>query len=355
MPTSDAGLRRREASRPGQEPTQGRLSPVHQAKAIDWLDLLRIPLWLALKPLYSVAPPTVLFRLAGLWGRLDTWFSPLHAEVLSAVSEHLGERLTEPEQRLVARRYLQMRRKSRFARLWPQVRSFVDSESIPVEGREHLDGALAAGRGAVLISAHFGYARLIKPILRAHGSDVLLVGIDPERHGPQDFPPYFTRFGSYVHTRLLRLPRASALDERWNRTVGGDLGTGINLQAHLAALDANRPIAVLADGRAAHVERYVSVLGVEVQLASGPVSLCRKTGASLLPVFAIDDPTSEGPGNIKLLICEPLELQVTDDAGADLQANLEAFAAVYERVTLRHPHNFTWAWVANAAFSNPFR
>jgi KDO2-lipid IV(A) lauroyltransferase len=165
--------------------------------------------------------------------------------------------------------------------------------------------------------------------------------------------PHLTRFGSLVHTKLLRLPRASFFDARWQGAAGSDLRTGLNVRSLLAALERNEALVILADGRAARALYPIPVGGVDVYFAPGSVSLARQTGAALLPAFVVDEPEQKGPSTLRLVIHPPLELQVTGDRNADLRANLQQFASVYEQQMRTHPHNFHWSWVRNGVLDRP--
>lgn len=317
-----------------------------QPKKFEWQDLLRLPVWVISKPLYAVAPPSFFFRVATLRGSLEALTARDRARLRLEVERHL----TPDGASRVVRRYLQFRLRARFTSVWPQLRDFDGAGDIEVAGLEHLNSALEARKGVILVSAHFGHSRLIKPILRTHGYSPLLVGPPHDAPGPQDFPPYFTRFGSRVHTSLLRLPRTSRFHLPWSVTVGTDIVTELNLRGPLAALARNEILIILLDGRIARVGRDIPVLGIEIPFASGSVSLARKTGCPVLPAFVVDDPRRHGAKAMKLMIGEPLDFQVTENPNADLQANLSQFARVYAEVIRAYPHNFDWVRVRDGVF-----
>ncbi len=269
---------------------------------------------------------------------------------MQAVEHSLPTR-SRDELRLIGIRYFRFRTMVHMTRLWPQIRGFAGCEKVGVDGLHHLDTALEAGNGAILVTAHFGHARLIKPLLRSLGRESLLVG--PTGSAAPDIPPLFTRFGNLVHTRLLRLPRASRRHARWMRTVGEDLPIGLNVRPHLAALQRNRTLIILTEGRAATMHWHVPVLGIEVPFAPGALRLARKAGAAALPTFVVDDPQRPEPAGLRLVIHPPLELQLTEDANADLETNLRRFASVYETQVRTHPHNWHWAWVERGEFGRP--
>lgn len=292
---------------------------------VELRDLYRLPLWVMTKAMYAYAPASLFFWMANIRGSADWLCRPLRREIAGKLERHLGEERDDPELRLIARRYMQFRWRSRFAMLWPQIGGFAGAEAIAADGLDHLDRALERGKGVILLSAHYGHSRLIKPILRSRGRHALLVGMPPG--GPSPITPQFTRLGALVHDRLLRLPRRWKFDDRWDETVGTDLPAGINLRDHLAALARNEIMIVLADGRAAQMLRSVSVVGVEVLLSTGAVGIARHTGAAALPVFVVDDADRTESIGLRLLIGPPLNLQVTDNARADLRVNLAATSA----------------------------
>lgn len=333
-------------------PTASLLSPEqHQAARngaplIALRDFYRIPLWLASTPLYMFASPSIFFWLADLRGTID-WLRPRRRrKVLSRLERHLGDEYSQPELHVIARRYMQSRRRWDLTTTWPQMRGFTGAQEIAVDGLEHLDRALSGGNGVIILAAHYGYTRLIKPVLRSLGSEPLLFASPPM----PTFGPRFSIMGELVHDRILRLPRMSLFDRRCWETVGSDLIVGLNLRECISALKRNRIVIILADGRTARVLRRFSVLGLQVELSSGAVSIARQTGAAALPAFVVDDPELGGAMRLRLAIGAPLEIQATDDAHADLEANLRRFAAVYDRVAREYPHNWEWYLVKDGVF-----
>ena len=317
-----------------------------QPKLAEAADLYRVPVWVGEKLLYTFAPIRLLLRLASLRGTIDSFASPLRTDAASALERHLGEAMPASERARLVRRHLQYRRRARFARLWPQIRGFAGADDVEVEGLRHLDDALAQGRGAILVSAHFGYARLIKPILHSRGRRVLLTG--NLRPGMPDFSAELfglsplTRFGSVVHTRLLRLPRWSRLDPRFQETTAVDLPVQLDIRPYVAALERNEVLVILADGRRAQALRRIPILGVEVALAPGAVSVARATGAPALPVFVVDDDRSKRGVGLRLVIHPPLELQRSEDPVDDAHVNLRRFAAVLEEYVRACPQDWHW-------------
>jgi lauroyl/myristoyl acyltransferase len=317
--------------------------PSTSPKLLAPSDVYQIPVWALTKAIYSLAPISVQLRYANFRGIVASHRSPIRAEISAALERHVGEGRTARDLRVVARRYFQYRCRGRVATLWPQIRELSGSD-VEIAGAHWLDEALSGGKGAIVVTAHYGHTRLLKPILRAHGYDALLVG-----HGRSNAPPeVFTRLGQFVHTRLLRLP--SRADERRKRTIGADLPAALNLRPHLAALRRNQVLIILADGYAARALTPIPVVGITAHFASGAVSLARTTGAPAVPAFVVDEPWRRQPHGLRLVVHPPLELQMTDDPKADHEVSLRRFAAVYEEQILAHPQNCHWIWVRQGAF-----
>lgn len=292
-------------------------------------DLLRLPGWLLAKAFYALAPASLRLRAAGAAGAL----LPLPRAQRSAIRDALAQHLPRNERASVERRHRRFLARVRLARLWPQLADF--PAGVSVEGLEHLDEALAAGRGAVLVGVHFGHGRLVQPVLHAHGCRVVCVGSMLPAGRP------LSRFGLRVRTRLLRLPRWSQLDARCRETVGADVRVGFDVRPLAEALERNETLLMLVDGRKAQALVPVSVLGIGVHLAPGPLGLARATGAAALPVFALDEPRSGDGVGIRVVVHAPLE--PADDAEA-------AFAEIYERHVRSRPENFYWGAVRDGRF-----
>jgi KDO2-lipid IV(A) lauroyltransferase len=315
-------------------PRDGRSIELAPHKLVEAKDLYRIPFWSVTKALYAVVPVPLLFRLFKARGTVK-WFLPKkRSRVLARMERFFGDSKSEEELRRIARRRLEFIARRDLTRLWPHVQGFAGRETCEVEGLEHLDTALAAGRGAILATMHFGYGRLIKPLLESRGYTAWIVG----RTEPvQVAPKRFTRVGLLVHSRLLGLPRM--------RRGTADLQAGINLRPLLAALSRNEILILPLDAPGTHGMgrqgslRPVPVLGKYIRFASGPISMARGTGTPLLPAFVVDSDDRGGIG-IRLDILPPLELQRSDRPHEDMDTNVERFAVVFEDYLRRYPYLF---------------
>jgi KDO2-lipid IV(A) lauroyltransferase len=192
--------------------------------------------------------------------------------------------------------------------------------NVTLTGREHLDDALARGRGALLVSGHLCASRLAKRHLASIGYPALTV----RNHVPPD--PVAGRLG-----RALLLPRYVAL-------VGKALGEEVALQ------DPECSLKMLARLRAGglvdcHVDVMLSqevvtrpFLGADMRLAAGYLHVARLAGCPLVPIHCRGDSR-----DLAIDIGAPFSLVPAADRGAFVQANVAQIAALLEAQVRRDP------------------
>ncbi|MEK7728149.1 MAG: lysophospholipid acyltransferase family protein [candidate division KSB1 bacterium] len=301
-------------------------------------DLYWPVVWLCGKMFYAVAPVPLLF----LWANLKGWYKSLTSPQRTAAYNNLfavfGDVKSEREIRALVRRHFQYAEKNELTYLLPRLPVFARPERWPVEGLEHLEAALAAGKGAILLSAHYGYARMIKPILSMRGYKVSIVGpkagIRYSRRYKQEREQKrseFTRFGKFMHQRL-QVARDSY------DVI--DLAATLNIRPLVQVLKRNEILFIQGDGLHAANLVNVEILGQSIPFPQGIMSIARGTGAAVVPVFAVDT-----PGNLGLRIVIETPICFGEDVAAapdTAAAHIEKFARVFESYVKRYPHLYRW-------------
>lgn len=293
----------------------------------EWRDLYRIPFWAAARVGLSTLPIPLLFALSRVRGTALSVVSGERGRVARELERSFAS-ASAVELRRIARRHFQFVKVNEVARLGPQLRGFSRSRTFRIEGLSHLDAALAEGKGAILLTAHVGYGRLIKPLLASRDYPVRLVG--PKARGTEA-PSRYSRFGGFVRTTLLRLP------PRQDEEVA-DFVAGINLRPHLAALSRNDALVIPVDGEHARSAYPVAVLGRTIRFAPGVISLARASGAAVLPTLAVDAGERVGQG-IRLEVGPPLPI----DASTAPAEALLPFVDAVERCLEAYPHLWRWS------------
>lgn len=200
-------------------------------------------------------------------------------------------------------------------------------ERVEITGRENLDKALAAGKGVILISAHFGNFPLLLGRLAQDGYKVGGI-MRPMRDARVEkiFLEKRDRFG--VKT-IYSQPR----NECVNNTI--------------SALRNNELVFIPVDQNFGTGGVFVNFFGMKAATATGPVVLAQRTGASLVPCFIIRQ-----PGDRHKVIFDPeLGLREGKDPQDTILVNIQAITDIIESYIRKYPAE--WGWIHRRWKSKP--
>jgi len=152
---------------------------------------------------------------------------------------------------------------------------------VEIRGREHLEAALAAGRGAILCSGHFGSYDSGFSVLHASGFPVTVIGRRSHAYAA-DRSSAQRWFWERVHTRpVLRY-------QQWPYIEPGPDRFKVAARA-AAVLRANEVVTISIDAAPLDSDRAraieVPFLGHRARLLPGVVTLAQVTGAPVLMAF----------------------------------------------------------------------
>jgi len=178
-----------------------------------------------------------------------------------------------------------------------------------IEGREHLDAAAARGRGAVLLSAHFGNWELAGMIIRKLGFPMSAVALP---HGSSRIDGLFNHQRARCGIEVISVGAAST--------------------AHcLSALRRGHFVGLIGDRRFGSQGVTVSMFGRAVSLPRGPCVLSARAGVPVIPVFLI----REGAWKFRLRIEPPLGPLRSPLQEAEARSMMQAYASTLAR-HIRH-------------------
>jgi KDO2-lipid IV(A) lauroyltransferase len=184
-----------------------------------------------------------------------------------------------------------------------------------LEGREHLDGALERGRGAILVSAHYGNWEIMAPRLVDAGYRISTIVRDAD-------DPGINRVLNEIRVGAGQriLPRSGAT------------------RPALACLRRNEVLALLLDQNTLKGGVFVDFFGVPAATAAGPATLAVRTGAPLVPLFCIREPDRTH----RIRVLPPLYPAKGEDTGAEIvRLTASVTQAIEEQVRAR-PEQWTW-------------
>ncbi|MDZ4277877.1 MAG: hypothetical protein U1B78_01930 [Dehalococcoidia bacterium] len=179
-------------------------------------------------------------------------------------------------------------------------------EQLDIEGLEYLEQAVRSGRGAVLVSAHFGSPEMaVQGVARA-GAGYNVLGLT-EPIEPQALSD-FTHWLRSRHGHEYRTVSFGAIKEAIRRLRRGGL------------------VALLLDRDVQGTGVPMPLCGAETRMPLGAINLALRTNAYLIPSWAwrIDG------YRFRVCIGPPLELIRTGDFEHDVRANAQRFLALFE-------------------------
>ena len=200
--------------------------------------------------------------------------------------------------------------------IWFLDRQELIREKVAIVGKEHLERALKDGKGAILVSAHFGnfilmYLRMVQ---EGYKTNVIM-----RRMRDAAFEKYISEFREKSGIRTIY-----------------DLPPRQCIQNSIKALRNNELLVILLDqnyGGGGGV--FVDFFGHQAATATGPVIFSNRTGAPVLPIFILHD----GHGQHKIMIGPPIELDKNDDPSIVIQ-NVSALTKIIERQIRQHPYEW---------------
>ncbi len=274
-------------------------------------DLYRVGLWFGVRPSLRALPPGYEFEVFRALGRQAS-------RVSTGTRAQLDDNLARvfpagPEREALLRSIFEEHFCTQYVSFtFPRIDDSTRRQYIRMSGVEHLQRAMADGRGAVLAHPHMGCAQLPHFDLAARGYRMMQIG-----GGGHNL--VFSRLGTRVARKRVALEDlipAELVDGRaFVRPVLRHLEEGGLV---LTAIDGT------GSGEEIGRREERTVLGQRFRIPVGPVYLARRSGAALLPLVVVR--RTDGPGYDGIISPEiPVPrtpMRKTLAWGADLMAML---------------------------------
>lgn len=236
--------------------------------------------------------------------------------VLDHLSRVFGEERSKAELARIAREsYRNFGRTTFEFGRFPRLDARAIEETVSLEGGEHLDRALAEGKGAILVAGHFGNWELAATLATRGYPLTFLVG---EQHNTL----------------------VDGLMNRLRARFGVEIVplTG-SLMGVLRALRRNRIVAMLSDQDAGRSGIFVDFLGLPASTPYGPGRIAARTGAPVVPGNAV-----RRPGGRHSLVFRPPVPPAPEGASPEEAARhyTQAYTTALEDFVRRHPEQYFW-------------
>ncbi len=203
-------------------------------------------------------------------------------------------------------------------------RSDLDVIAANMEGWEHVDETMKLGRGAVVVSAHFGNWDLAA----AAGARTYPVNVIADTFSPPRLDKLINSFRNALGVHVIPIEVA--------------------LRRTLSALRRGEAVAFLVDKPVTSDGVIVDFFGHPVQIPGGAGFFALKTRAPILPAFVWRTPDNGFAGKV----LEPIHCEPTGDMQRDLQQAMQRImGAIEEMIRARpdHWYMFRSMWREEAA------
>jgi len=194
-------------------------------------------------------------------------------------------------------------------------------------GKENLDNALNAGRGVILVSAHFGNFPLLMARLSLEGYKTN--GIMRAMRDLRVEKIFKAKRDKVGVKTIYSVPREACVSETIN------------------ALRNNELVFIPIDQNFGTAGIFVDFFGAKAATATGPVVLAQRSKAAIIPCFII----RQNDDTHKIIFEPALELIKGSDARETIQINIQRLTNIIESYIRKYPAE--WGWVHRRWKSRP--
>jgi KDO2-lipid IV(A) lauroyltransferase len=192
-----------------------------------------------------------------------------------------------------------------------KVRTPQEWDEMTHEGMEHLERALALGKGVIAITGHFGNWERLPTFLARRGIAGMVVARDSDDQEMTEFVNEFRAHGGW-----------------------GVIPRGNSTRPILQALKSNQLVGILPDQNSS--ETFLPFFGHPCGTVLGPGVLAERSGAPVVPLWCV----RVGPGRYHVIVEAPLE--PTGPSGVRGEAMARAINLALEGIIRRYPEQWLW-------------
>jgi len=192
-----------------------------------------------------------------------------------------------------------------------------------LRGIENLDNALKKGNGALIGLSHFGSWKIIIPALAYKGYKVNQVGLDPRYFIGKKQPAHHNAIMEIEYKCEQSLPANFIYIGKFLRPVFKTLGN-------------NEVVIVSFDGFMGSKKTEVPFLNSRLSLSQGPIIIALKSGAPLLPAFAVRQKNNQH----SITIHEEIPLHNHENDQQAIEAGIKSYAKLLEHYVNEYPSHY---------------
>lgn len=184
---------------------------------------------------------------------------------------------------------------------------------VTIQGLQHIDEALSAGKGLIVVSAHFGNLDIAVQAFALRGYPITVIAehLQPEK--------------LYQYVVSLRASKGIKL-----------IPADSFLRPLFKALRNNEIVGLAADRNLTATGTVVEFFEAPALLPDGHIHLALRTGAKLAMAFSLRKPDN----TFEISVEPPLPLENTGDLNRDIRLGMEKLVATLEKWISQHPEQW---------------
>ena len=210
--------------------------------------------------------------------------------------------------------------------LYPRLNPAAMETLVACRGLDRLDEALAGGKGALLLFAHFGANQMIMPALGHRGYRMCQLSAPP------------TVWAQILPGKRFSALGKKALEIRWRHEQSlpvKHINVFGSLKEAFRCLERNEILGVAVDGGGGKTRAAADFLGRKALFSTGALEIAQRVGCPVLPAFMVRD--SRG---LQTLTIEP-PLAVDAGGGQDaVRRSLARFTERFEPYVVQYPEHY---------------
>ena len=193
------------------------------------------------------------------------------------------------------------------------------------EGIEHLDNALAKGKGAMLCITHFGSWKIVLPALGYNGYTVNQIAANPL---------VFVRDNEmHYHNKIMKLELESEESLPVNFIYVNERKS---IRPVHRALSNNETVIISLDGVIGGKRMTLPFLNGQIVLSTGGGTLAYNTGAPALPIFIVRDKNNRH----KMIIHEPFDIDKKIGKEEYIERWMQSYTKLFENYVKQYPDHY---------------
>jgi KDO2-lipid IV(A) lauroyltransferase len=206
---------------------------------------------------------------------------------------------------------------------FPRLNSNRMGRLVQFEGIEHLDRALEKGMGVVIGVSHFGSWKIIIAALVYKGYKVNQIGLDPRYFIGNTRPAHHNAIMEMEYKSEVSLPANFIYVGKYLRPV-------------FRALKNNELVIDSFDGFMGSKKVNVPFFNGEVSLSTAPAAIAVRSGAPLVPIFAVRQKNNRH----RIIIHEEIALDSRRDKDRAITVGVEGFAQLLRYYVNEYPSHY---------------